>query len=65
MKSIFKSKVFYFNILTVLMAVATFFGYIPEQKLAENTTDFLFAVSPLINIVLRFWTSKSVSFSGK
>ena len=65
MKTIFKSKVFYFNILTVLMAVATYFGYIPEQKLAEQTSEFLFAVAQIVNIILRFYTSRPVSISGK
>ena len=64
MKSIFKSKTFWFNALTILTAIATVGRYVPDQKLAQNTTDILFTLAPVVNIILRFYTSKHVTLLG-
>jgi hypothetical protein len=61
MKSIFKSKVLWFNALTVLTVIATFFGYVPDQEVADNTSAILLALNPLVNIGLRFFTKKALT----
>lgn len=61
MKKIHQSKTVIFNTLTILVVLATFFGYTPDQELAENTATILLALSPLINLVLRFVTDKKLS----
>lgn len=65
MKSIFKSKVIWFNAVTILVVVATFFGYTPDQELAVKTSNILLLLGPAINFALRFFTSKPVSITGE
>lgn len=60
-KSIFKSKTVWFNALTVLVIVATFFGYTPNTELAETVTGLLVALTPIVNIVLRMVTKQPVT----
>jgi hypothetical protein len=60
MKHTYQSKTIIFNTLTVLIVVATMFGYTPNQELAENTSAILLALAPLINIALRFVTDKGI-----
>lgn len=61
MKKIHQSKTIIFNTLTILVVVATFFGYTPNQELSDTTASILLALSPLINIALRFVTDKKLS----
>lgn len=61
MKSSLKSKTLWFNALTVVIVVSTFFGFVPNQDLAEQTSAFLLAASPIINIFLRFLTNKGLT----
>lgn len=49
-KSIFQSKVFWFNLLTL---VATISGYLPAEYAAP--------VAAIVNIALRFVTSQAVT----
>lgn len=65
MKSIFQSKVLYFNLLTVIVLVANYYGYTPDPVVSEKASQTLSIVAPLINIVLRFFTNKAVSLTGK
>ena len=62
MKSIFASKTVWFNALTALVVVATFFGYVPDQQVSETASNVLLALSPIVYIVLRLVTSKAVTF---
>ncbi len=62
-KSIFKSKTFWVNAVTILIAIATYFGISPDQALAEKATTFLLAVSPIVNIFLRLVTKQPVVIS--
>lgn len=61
MKNIIKSKTMIFNAITVLVVVATFFGYETNQELAGNIQAFLLAIVPLINIFLRTKTYEAVN----
>lgn len=66
MKSIFKSKTFYFNVLTIVVFVATtYFGYQPNDVLTHNLMSIV--TNPFfiggVNLVLRYFTKKAVAFS--
>lgn len=61
MKSIFQSKVVWFNVLTIGVAVATFFGYTPNQELFGQVTNILIISSPVVNLILRYFTNKGVA----
>ena len=61
-KSIFQSKTLWFNALTILVAAATFFGYTPNQEMAEGVTTYLLSLAPVVNIALRLVTKKAVRF---
>ena len=60
-KKWYKSKTVLFNALTILVVVATVFGYTPNQELAENATNILVALAPIINIGLRMVTKTPIS----
>ncbi len=64
MKSIFKSRVFWFNGLTILVLVLNQFGYTPDPAVSERASNVLTLVVPAINIILRFFTKKPVSLTG-
>lgn len=59
-KSWYKSKTVWFNLLTVIVVVATFFGYTPNDELGGQVSMLLIAFSPLINIILRLFTKKAI-----
>lgn len=59
-KPYYQSKTFWFNVLTIITVVATFYGYVPNQGLADQASGILIAVSPLINLILRFITTKGL-----
>lgn len=61
MKSIFQSKTFYFNALTILVVVAGFFGYTPDAEIVDKATNMLVVIAPFVNIVLRLYTTKAVT----
>ena len=60
MKSPLFSKTIWWNGLTIIIATATYFGYTPDQDLSVQVTTTLLAVSPLINLLLRFVTKKPI-----
>lgn len=64
MKHWYQSKTIWFNLITILVVVATFFGYTPNQELADDITLFLITMSPAINFALRLITNKGVSMAG-
>jgi hypothetical protein len=59
-KKWYQSKVVLFNGLTILVVVATFFGYTPNEQLAEQTSNVLIAIAPIVNLALRFVTKSAV-----
>ena len=63
-KSFLTSKTFWFNFLTVVVEVATAYGYTPDKALTDNVAQILIVASPVINIILRFWTNKAVTILG-
>ena len=60
-KPIYLSKTFWFNVLTVLFAVTTFFGFTPNEGLAKQVSDTLIIASPLVNLLLRLITKKPIA----
>lgn len=60
-KSIFLSRTFWFNALTIVIAIATFFGFTPNADLFKTVTAFLLAAGPLINLILRTQTTQAVT----
>lgn len=60
----YQSKTIWFNALTILIAVATYFGYTPNQAIADNTASFLVVISPLVNLYLRHKTTQAISYTG-
>jgi len=64
-KNIFLSRTIWFNILTIVVVGATLFGYTPNEALAENVSGILVALSPFINIALRYVTKSSVTILPK
>lgn len=69
MKSIFKSKTFWFNVLSFVTAIAYFFDYVPNENVIEAATSLFVGLSPVIvplaNIILRKLTTQPVSITGK
>jgi hypothetical protein len=60
MKKLHESKTIWFNAITVIVVFATFFGYSPDQQLAETTSAILVGLAPLVNIILRLVTDKPI-----
>lgn len=59
-KPFYKSKTVLFNGITILVVIATFFGYTPNQELAEQASNVLIAITPIANLALRFVTKQPV-----
>ena len=59
-KSFWKSKVLWFNALTVIITLASFFGFSPNQELADTVAKTLLGLSPLVNLLLRFVTTRPI-----
>ena len=59
-KSWYSSKTVWFNVLTILVAIAAYFGWTPDQQLTTNAAGFLVAASPIVNLLLRFLTTKPI-----
>lgn len=60
-KNFLKSKTVWFNILTGLVVVATFFGYVPNESVSSTVSGALLALAPLVNIGIRFVTKTAVT----
>lgn len=60
MKSIYQSKTVWVNSITILVAVAAYFGVNPDVELLDKTASFLVLISPLVNLILRFYTDKKI-----
>lgn len=60
MKKWYASKTVWFNVLSAVIAVATFYGFTPNQEVFEATTSVLLALNPIINFALRFITKKAI-----
>ena len=60
-KPFWKSKTVWFNGLTILIAVATIFGFTINQELFAEVTGVLVALSPIVNLILRFFTKQPVT----
>jgi hypothetical protein len=60
MKRWFKSKTIWFNALTIIVAVASYYGWTPDPDVTTGVAHFLVAIAPAVNLVLRFWTRKAI-----
>lgn len=61
MKKAIHSKTIIFNALTVIIVIATFFGFTPNPEVAEMTSGTLLALAPIVNLVLRFVTKEPIT----
>lgn len=59
MKKWYESKMMWFNILALIVAVASAFGYTGD--LPASWALFVPAIVALINILLRLFTSKAIA----
>lgn len=64
-KPFYASKTLWFNALTILCAVAAFYGWAPDQHLMTNIAGMLVAASPIVNFVLRFMTKKAITATAR
>jgi hypothetical protein len=61
MKPWYLSKTVWFNALTVIVAVAAYYGWTPDPTLANTIAKALVAIAPIVNIFLRFITKQPVT----
>lgn len=54
------SKTIWFNVLTVVLVIASFFGFQENQELADQTRIILVSLAPVVNILLRFITKTAI-----
>jgi hypothetical protein len=59
-KSLVSSKVFWFNILAGVIAVASLFGFADFEP-SQEVTEIIALVTGLLNIVLRLKTSEPIT----
>lgn len=60
-KSWYQSKTIWFNLVTVIVTFATLYGYTPDIELSQKITAFLLVLAPVVNVVLRLFTTKAIS----
>ena len=60
----YASKTIWFNALTILCAIAAFFGWTPDQQLTASVAGILVMASPFVNLALRFLTKKPIGSSA-
>ncbi len=58
-KTFLKSKTFWFNVLAVIVAIASAFGY--SGEVPTGVIVFLPAIIALINLALRFATNQGLT----
>lgn len=56
----YQSKVVWFNTLTFIVVIASFFGYTPNTEIVEIATNLLIALAPVINLILRGVTKQPI-----
>lgn len=59
MKPFYTSKVFWFNVLTVVVAVAAYFGF-GNFNPDGNAVELGAVIVAVINIILRFMTTQPI-----
>lgn len=59
-KALLSSKTFWFNLLFVLVSVASMFGF-KEFQPDEKTVSLLGGVAAIVNILLRLKTNESIT----
>ena len=59
MKSYLQSKRFWFNALTVVLAVASYYGFSPDPQVTNGVANTLVVASPIVNLLLTMFASKT------
>lgn len=57
----FASKTVWFNVLTIVVAIASYYGWTPNEALTSVVAGLMVAVSPFVNLLLRFITRKAIA----
>ena len=52
-KAFYKSRTFWYNGLTIVLVLATYAGYVPNESLTLQVKGLLVALAPLVNLLLR------------
>jgi len=63
MKPWYLSKTFWFNVLYLVLGVATYFGWL-DFKPDTNTIELASVVVAVINIILRYVTTVPITLKG-
>lgn len=56
----YRSKTVWWNVITIIVTVAAIFGYQPNEEIATAVTTTVVALSPLVNLILRFVTKEAI-----
>jgi len=59
-KPFYQSKTIWFNVLTIIVVLATGLGYTPNAQIAAQTSQVLLLASPVVNAILRFYTKQPI-----
>jgi len=59
-KPFYTSKTFWFNLFTIVWVGMTAFGWQPDPVLAQEVSNILLGLAPVVNLVLRFLTDKGI-----
>ncbi len=57
----YASRSIWFNGLTIVVAIASYFGWTPNEALTSFVATMLVALSPFVNLILRFFTRKAIA----
>ena len=56
----YQSRVVWYNLLTLIVAGASYFGWTPNEAITSGVATAMVALSPIVNLALRFLTHKGI-----
>jgi Na+/alanine symporter len=59
-KPYYASKTFWFNTFTIIWVGMTALGWQPDLQFAEEVSNILLGLAPIVNLILRFFTNKGI-----